>query len=331
MEHASMSRNLRFFAFVLIAAVVIGAPAGAQQVWFAPPDNLDRGGLRVSAPDFFRLFDPGSDWPRALSRLNVFTLNNYYVSKASDAELTRIARFLAQHDVQLGAVTGVTIVDPHCGHHVEGLNYGPRVPGTHLRRFKKLGTDLHWVVMDAAMNAHDWQGRDACNYSVEDNVKGMVAAISGLREAYPNAKFAIIQSSNRFGLSLPEWKSELREELADYRKFVGVPLDALVFGTRFRLPNWVEFSQASIEICHEYGTQAGIILAAPGGRDVTDASWMAEARASAHAIVAAKLNFDIVMVASWMRHPEHDLPESDPMSLTALLNYYDDIVGKRQR
>ncbi len=82
------------------------------------------------------------------------------------------------------------------------------------------------------------------------------------------------------------------------------------------------------ELLHQNGTAAGVFLNARGGRDVTDQSWMDEARQHAEALAANRFALDYVIVASWQRHPARLLPDNDPLALTSLLNHYQRAMGQ---
>ena len=113
----------------------------------------------------------------------------------------------------------------------------------------------------------------------------------------------------------------LSEWLHEYEAAVGTQLDALAMDIYFRNP-WVEFARTTVRMLHQHGIKAGIFLDAPGGPTVTDQSWMAEAHKNTSDVTAANLNLDFVIFASWMLHPRHNLPETDPLALSSLVPWY---------
>jgi hypothetical protein len=76
------------------------------------------------------------------------------------------------------------------------------------------------------------------------------------------------------------------------------------------------------EILHAEGVKAGIFLDAAGGPDVTDQSWMAKTHQNILDVVRTRLPLDFVIIATWMHHPTRALPETDPLALTSLVNWY---------
>ncbi|HET6194549.1 MAG TPA: hypothetical protein VFE12_02295, partial [Acetobacteraceae bacterium] len=197
-----------------------------------------------------------------------------------------------------------------------------------VRHLKKFGADLKWVIFDAPMNGHDYHGPRACNYSIEETVRRMGATIAEIRTMYPAIKLGWTQVPNRVDRSFDAWLAELRAELAAYRQVTGTPLDALMLDMNYYLPGWEACIRQSADILHQNGTAAGVFLNARGGRDVTDQSWMDEARQHAEALAANQFALDYVIVASWQRHPARLLPDNDPLALTSLLNHYQRAMGQ---
>jgi hypothetical protein len=140
-----------------------------------------------------------------------------------------------------------------------------------------------------------------------------------VRALYPNAKFVDYEVPQ--DLPLDEWVATLKEWLSAYREATGAPLDGLAIDAHFREP-WQEPARSTIDILHARGLRAGIFLTASGGPDVTDESWMKEAKQNIINVREAKLPLDFAIVASWVHHPYSNLPETDPLALTSLVNWY---------
>jgi hypothetical protein len=155
----------------------------------------------------------------------------------------------------------------------------------------------------------------------------LAGTIRDLRAVYPNAK--IVDYESPTDEPLTQWKATLNEWLTAYRAETGTPLDALGMDTSLGRP-WREAAAPTIDILHQHGTKAGIIIDAHGGPGVTDESWIAEAKQYAIAIQGEKLPLDFVVIASWMLHPWRNLPESDPLTLTAFVDWYArNVAGKK--
>lgn len=319
-------RLICWFAFLLLFSMP-RTVLHAQELWFISPDNLDVGGRRQTMPDFMRLFEPDSEWPRSRSSTRVFGLNNYYATymgKNEPAVLKRITEHIAERGIRLATAAGATVVDDECGWRVEGLSHEVSEAIRSVQRLKNIGAALDWIILDAPMNAHDYRGPRACNYSITDTVHRMAASIAEMKRLYPKVKISMTQVPDRVGRTLEEWQSELTEELARFTEETGRPLDALMLDMNYDLPEWQEYMRVSADILHRHGSAAGAFLDSRGGKDVTDESWMAATRRNIDSVIATRVQLDMVILATWARHPSHNLPETDPLALTSLLNWYTD-------
>ena len=291
----------------------------AQQVWFAPPDNLLRGTLLLNE-DFPLLFTKPAEWSEVASHISVFGLNPYYVDHASEVDLRRILAFLSARHIPL-SVGILSLPVEGCGRGVEGLVPTLRQSVGTIYRLKSLGADVRYVSLDEPLTfGHFYGGRDACQYSVQEVARRLAGTVREITTLYRQAKIVDIEVPTI--RPLPEWETTLKEWLKEYRNATGRPLDAMVLDVSFRNLEWRESTRRSISILHEHGATAGIIVVAPGGPNVTDASWMAEAKENLSAIRHAKFALDYMIFASWTRHPSRLLPESDPLSLTGLVRAY---------
>ena len=137
----------------------------------------------------------------------------------------------------------------------------------------------------------------------------------------PAAKFVDYEVPNGSNMPAQIWFAALTEWLAAYKAETGTPLDVMVLDMQWHLP-WQATARQTINILHNKGTLAGVFLEAETHPGTTDASWVADAKKNAEAVNAAKLPFDIVLFATWMQHPRHNLPESDPTSFASMVDWY---------
>jgi hypothetical protein len=72
---------------------------------------------------------------------------------------------------------------------------------------------------------------------------------------------------------------------------------------------------------HTHRVRAGIFLDGTGPGK-SDADWIAASKSNIQSVEAEKLPLDLVIIANWTIHPSRNLPESDPETLTSLLNWY---------
>jgi hypothetical protein len=303
---------------LLILALVTETPAAAEEVWFVPPDDLPRFG-RVAMADYPQLFDPDAKWASAASRINVFGLTPYYVLRAPEAELRRVLDFLASRRIALNVALQALPAE-NCGEGVEGIVTTVKEPLSVAQRLKELNADVASFSFDEPLEyGHIYNHRAACRFSVREVAQRLSQTVQGVHAIYPGAKF--IDYEVPLDLAAAEWASTLKEWLEEYRTATGLPLDGLGMDIDFRKP-WLPAVRESTHILREHGVKAGIFLDAAGGPEVTDESWMAEARQNVMNVEAAKLSLDFVIIATWTHHPSRALPETDPLALTSLVNWY---------
>ena len=72
--------------------IALSYSAGAQQIWFSPPDNLPRGPTLMNE-DFSRLWDAAPEWSNAARDVAVFGMNPYYASVGSEEASKKSPRF----------------------------------------------------------------------------------------------------------------------------------------------------------------------------------------------------------------------------------------------
>jgi len=305
--------------------------ASAQELWFAPNDNLPRGPNRnvVLNEDFPHLFDEDAQWG---AQIDVFLASPMMSGPAGpEDELHHMAAFLQQRHIKLAMGVDATTMDSPkpapdaCGRGVEGS----RPPGQNraiFQRLKRLGLDITYAAMDEPLTfGHYFQGKAGCRYSIGDTARRAAAAIAEIKESYPNIKVVDFEAPPPTSLS--QWRSDFEIWLTSYRDAAGTPLDAVMFDVNL-FGNWRNTAATGVNVARRQGLRAGILIFKPGpGR--SDAEATADYRRAITAVDASKMSFDIIEIANWTPHPFKNLPESDPMTLTYVLNEYNRTHGRK--
>jgi hypothetical protein len=314
-------RVLALAAFLLI--VGSSAQATAQSIWFVPPDNLPRGD-KLMNEDYDALWDNPKSWSYAASQISVFSINPYYAAVAPEEKIREIYQFLSARHIAF-AVGMQSLPVEGCGKGVEGTT-SAGAPGVIARRVRRFGADVQYFALDEPLEFGSiYRGKNACGYSVSEVARRLADTVRDLRSVYPNAK--IVEYEPPDNQPLGQWTQTLAQYLEAYRQYTGTPLDELILDTGLTKP-WRATVSSSLAILHKHGTRAGLFLDAHGGPGVTDQSWMAEALEYARQIHDAKLNLDSIVISSWMLHPWRITPESHPLTLTALVDYYARLKAK---
>ena len=314
---------------VLCAASVLAvaaAPisASAQQLWFAPNDDLPRGpnGDLYLNHDFPHLFDPSPTWD---PKIDVFKISPKMGSVVGPAEgLNRINAFLRGRRIALAVSIGAALMDNRnptpgeCGFGVEGMSR-PGRNAADFRRLKQLGIEIRYVAMDEPLTfGHYYSKKNACHYSIDDVARRAAAAIAEIRQYYPEVR--VVDEEAPPITTTAQWNTDFPKWLEAYRRAAGEPLDAIVFDLDWSQP-WQAVVAPGSRAARDAGVRVGIFItgARPGA---SDAEAVAAYKRNLQAVEASGLKFDLVDVANWTPHPSRNLPESDPDTLTSVLAWY---------
>jgi hypothetical protein len=321
-------KSLAFGLLSIIALVtLLPAMALAQEVWFAPPDNLPRGN-KIGNEDFPHLFDNNPAWS---VKTDVFVVSPMMGSTISPVPmLHNINAFLVQRHIALAVGIGaaqtdnVNPVPGECGFGVEGMTR-PKRNASDFKRLKDLGIDVEYVTMDEPLTfAHYYNQRAACHYTIQDTARRVAASLAEIRQYYPNVKVVDYEAPTI--TSAQQWNADYPLWLSAYKQATGMPLDAVVFDFDWRQP-WLDWVKPSIAITHRNGVRAGIFLDGTGP-GTSDADSIASRKQNALSVDQSKLPLDLVVIANWTPHPSRNLPESDPETLTSFLHWYETRHGQ---
>jgi len=307
---------------------LLAPSAPAQEIWFAPVDNLHHGGNPATSEDFPHLFDSSPAWS---VKTDVFVISPLMASVTGPEDtLRQLNAFLSQRHIALAVGIGAALVDSvtpvpgECGVGLEGMNR-PTRNAVYFKRLKQLGIDVQYVAMDEPLTfAHYFAKQNACQYSIQDTARRVAASIAEIRQSYPNVK--VVDEENPTYAPAQLWNAEFASWLAAYRAAAGTPLDAVIFDPDWRM-TWLDWVSPSTVIAHKNGVRAGIFIVGTGPGD-SDADAIKARKQNALALDKAKLPLDIVVIANWTIHPSRNLPESDPNTLTYFLHWYESQHGQ---
>jgi hypothetical protein len=310
-----------FLIFILaLCAIPVRVSAQNQQIWFAPPDNLPRG-EKVFGPDFDDLFSPGARWDGALSQVDVFQINPRYSFASSEPSLKHVLDFIGQRHIKLAVAAQAVTKRADCGTGLEGMTPENGVAPI-MRRLKKLGADLKYVVMDEPLYfGHFYKGPGGCQYSLDALVDAIVPNVKAVLQEYPDTQ---IGETEPVGSTLPQdWLADLSKYIDLYQKKVGKPLSFIQADITWG-SNWQPQLRQLRAMLKSKKVELGVIFNAPGP-GASDEAWVANAVHNIDAIHGALGTAPRQAVfASWTKHPTHILPETAPGALTYVLRQYVD-------
>ena len=308
-------------AGLMLCLVFAASPLAAQQVWFAPPDNLDRG-ARTFNHDFPQLFESPATWD---GKTDVFVLSPKFAEEAPEEEQKRVTSWLAARHIALAVGAGTVQtdnaqrVDGECGYGVEGYSR-PNKNQIIFSRLARRGLDVQYIAMDEPLTfGYFYHRKNACNYSIQEVAQRVAKTVSEIRQSYPNAKMVDYEAV-AFDQGVGTWLGTLGQWLAAYRAATGETPYAVVFDLDWTKP-WQDALQRGTALLHKNGVRAGIILDGTGPGK-SDAEAVAAYKRNMASVAALHAPLDFVEIANWTAHPANDLPQSDPNSLTGVLHYY---------
>ena len=305
--------------------------ASGSEVWFAPNDDLGRGAGRdvFLNRDFSHLFDDSPAWS---AKTDVFQITAFMASLfGPETELRRVDAFLKARHIRLAVAIDATVSDnprplgDTCGVGVEGA----RRPGENtviFRRLKKLGLEIAYVAMDEPLTfGHYFRGKAGCRYDIADTARRAASAVAEVKAFYPDVR--IVDYEAPPAMPTARWHEDFQIWLKAYRQAAGAPLDAVVFDVD-PFSDWRDRVRAGAAIAKQEGTRIGIFLVKPG-EGHSDAEAVADYKRAATIIEASKIRFDIVEISNWTIHPFDNLPETEPTTLTHVLDWYNRRHGRR--
>jgi hypothetical protein len=328
----SLTGNLLFVVVVsMLAMALLPSGASGQQVWFSSGDDLNVKG-HVAHPDFMQLFAPDAPWPTGMAHIDVMQLRAPWFLRMPAPAVQQVTNFLKQHNMALAVPLGFVSSDT-CGEGVEGIG-SARGQAVYPREMKKLGIDLDYVVMDEPLYyGHDYGGKNACNFSIEQVAESVAINVKMIRSYYPKVQFVLVEPEQ----GLPGGVGELSRFL-DLYKF---KLHELPMAVRFDIAwgqedkfhkEWHRNIPAFIQMLKARGIGYSIIYDAGrvnGRIPDTDAGWIASAKANVadwKATIHEKPAQEVIQ--TWSPNPFRIVPEKAPTTMTGYLKWFIEHTGR---
>jgi hypothetical protein len=300
----------------LLACLLEARLSYGQEIWFSP-----RSGPGY-AEDFYRLFDSGAPWQKAARHVKVFGFSIQLETDASDEQLSKIIDGLRERHIALEldmlplTGRGNYIAPNGCGFLVEGYA-APRQSIWVAKRFKALGADVVSFTMDEPLYyGHFFNGTNACHSSVDELIADAAEKIKQVRSQFPGVE---IGEAEPIIAVTGSGLAELEKWLDGLQAATGKPLSFLRLDMNWTA-QWQPQVIAVAQLLKRKGIQLQIIYNG-SDHDTSDQEWTSRALANANAFEAA-VKPDVVVIQSWTTYPKRVLPETDPTTMTGLINQY---------
>jgi hypothetical protein len=312
-----------YWRLLLVGLVAINVSARAAdpkhvQIWLAGVDPLSRRVRDWQPGDFMDLFGPNALWSTAAAKINVFQVSTQFVLRSEDLELTRTIDWLKRRHIALAMAGLMLSGHDECGRGVEGYSM-PNSVQRALTRIKKFGGELSYLVMDEPLHfGHVFAGANACEDSLAELAQEVSRKISDARSIFPNI---LIGDVEPVGGESDLWADDLLRWFNIFQQYVGTRPAFFRADIGWRRPNWQAQLMAVHSVMGAAHIKFGIIYNSntlAGSR-----AWTEEAEAHFR-LIESVLHIvpDQAVIQTWTRLPELFIPETDPATLTGLVDVY---------
>ncbi len=305
-------------------------PKSMMSIWFSPrQDNIDMSkppGLRAAFTkyDFPAMLPLDAPWQTAASRIAVLTIGVHTMQHYDD--LPAVISMINRYTLQVATAGAMVFTDGLCANKgIEGMDRSKdfaREVVDALRKWRDAGGRLDYIIMDGPFYFGYYFTAKDCHYSIAEVARRSAATFREIQKIYPAIK--VMDAEGPGATPVDAWLPDLQTWLNAFKSATGHPVDA--FGMDFQWKDnwhtgydWVSALRVTTNFLHKQGIAAGLGINAYD-RDVTNTQWMDDNRGHLKTAIDANAGLDFVIINSWMKYPERNLPESDPEAYTSLVN-----------
>jgi hypothetical protein len=292
--------------------------------------------------DFMDLFTPDAPWKFAAAHTQVFKLYGSYLGHAPQEQVDILVADLNRRHIDIALENGVIDVPnkptPPCGGLgiVEG--YGtPDLAKRVCEEIKHAGGKIKYLVMDEPLYTGHFSNRPhTCHSPVSLLLSLSIPTLETYLQEFPDIIIGEVEPT-RFP-SYAGGQDALKEWIKGYNDTLGRPLAFMQLDVPWtddghRVPgadyvsrepdDAVEFYR-DMEEFRRQGLLGGLGIIFDGTPlDSTDSAWVQDARDHVEMMEGKYgLHPDQIIFQSWMPHPSHALPETQPDTLTGLVDWY---------
>ncbi len=307
---------------IALAAIVVSAACPllsyGQDIWLVP-----KGGPN-GAEDYNQLFEPGAPWTKAAAKVKVFELSNLVLTRSSDADLRKIFDGLKERHIALALdMLPLTGGAGKCGFHVEGYSAAGQTI-TIARKVQSLGGQPQYYDMDEPLFfGHFYDKQNACQSSIEDIAADVAGKVKQVRSIFPSVEIGETEPIEDITRAGP---GDLARWADAYQAATGAPLAFLRLDMNWTAPDWRPKVNAAARVLRSKGVSLQVIYNG-SGRDASDQEWTSHALANARSFESVLMP-DCVVIQTWNNFPRRVLPDSDPTTLTGMVNQYSTAKGR---
>ncbi len=349
-----MQKLLTILSRTAVAVLCLGMPgisvAQAQEVnsrrehseiWLAPQSLMPA--PLAHDDDFMQMFTPDAPWKFAASHTQVFKLYGSYLGHTSQEQVNVVVTDLKRRRIDIALEVGAMNVgpassNPPCGGlgMVEG--YGTPAQAKRISEVvKAAGGTIKYLVMDEPLYYGHYSNKPhTCHSPISVVLDQIVPTLNTYIQEFPEIVIGEAEPT-RFP-AYANWQADFLAWAKGFNKATGRPLAFVQLDipwtddgghvpgadrTSKEPGDALEFYAYLQELQRQHLLGRIDIIHDGTPQDKTDAAWVQDAQD--HLRLMEKKNGlhpDQDIFQSWMPLPAHALPESQPDTLTSLIDWY---------
>jgi hypothetical protein len=319
---ARRAQRTRLLAVLLLLQCLLILPdARGNEVWLNGTDPITARALGWDAAsrDYYQLFQPDAPWSHAASHVSVLLVTPAFLLFTPENILAPAFADLKRRHIALAVETSLLSNEQGCGKGVEAFTEPGNAEDV-ANRVQKLGGELRYISLGEVLwFGHHFNGTNACHLSIPEVARQVAVGVAAIRRKFPTIQ---IGSDEVVGpTSPPDWIDQTTQWLQAYRAAAGEPLSFVHVDVDWFGP-WQQQLPQLAEYTHAAGIPFGVIYNGFGS-DLTGETWTHQAEEH---FVAVESDLGLVpdhaILQTWMPQPEHMLPETQPGTMTWLVNRY---------
>ena len=311
-----------------------------REIWLGP-QSLPPAPLAHDA-DFMEMFTPAAPWRFAAAHTQVFKLYGSFLGHTTQAQVNAIVADLKRRHIAIALENGVMDVPnsptPPCGG--LGILEGYGTPAQAKRvceMIKAAGGKIAYLDMDEPLYYGHYSNKPhACHSPIKVIIEQIVPTLNAYIEEFPDIVIGEAEPT-RFPAYIG-WQADFSDWAKGFRMAMNRPLAYIHLDIPWtddgrRVPGTdrpskepgdaLAFYTYMLELKRQ-GLIGKIGIIYDGTPDdKTDAAWVKDARDHVLLLEGQHgLRPDHSIFQSWMPQPTHALPESQPDTLTSLIDWY---------
>ena len=324
-------RRAAIWCACLLALAFATAPAFAApppEIWFNPLNsnrNPSGRGLQYSEHDLPAVMASDAEWANANAHIKVLGLPGNVVWSYPDK--AALVKFVNSHAWKFSLSLGVMYVGDVCTVRYEGVSLDTDYnhEAVHIiQNWKRMGGRLDYVVLDAPLYYSHYDRPD-CSLSVEAIAQRSANTMRMVLAEFPDVQIVDAEGPGRTPNDV--WLADMQHWIRQFQRASGHRIDAVTLDLHWRDlrqgNSWQDTTSRAVQTMHRLGMKIGLNINAEAGvaHPQTNAQWMDANRLHIDQAINSNLGVDYIHFAQWHHHVELNLPETDPMAYTSLVNY----------